>query len=380
MGRFRGVELRVKSRERVLEALGLEEPDRVPLTEVDVEVPIMEEVLGETFPAATSLQTQVLADRRLEKKRTEFKVEFSRKVGFDLLILDLSAPEGWIPRTMPGDLMVDLWGRVLKLDRKAKAWVPYATVFNTPEDVEAFQIPDPEAYGWTFSMELGVEMVDGDVAVAGFIRDPFALAWEMLTPMKFVLWMHRERGVIEGLLERLTEFNVEVIKRIGEVGVDFIVSGGDYCEEKGPMVPVGFFRERVFPMLARQVNAAHSRGLLFVKHTDGNIMPILEDLAGLVDGLHSLDPSAGVDIAQVKSKHGDELVLMGNVAVDSLARKSVAEVVEETRMCIEKASPGGGHILSSSNSWAGGAKLANCLAMVEAGKKYGSYPKTLKGG
>jgi len=366
----------VNGRERVLKALELEEPDRVPLTEVDVEVPLMEDVLGKTFPAATSLQTQVLADRRLEEKRTEFKVKFCRKVGFDLLILDLSAPEGWVPKTLPGDLMVDLWGRVLRLDGKAKAWVPYSTVFNVPEDVEAFQTPDPEANGWTLSMELGVRMVDGEVAVAGFIRDPFALAWEMLTPMKFVLWMYRERRFLEGLLEKLTKFNVKVVKRLGEVGVDFVVSGGDYCEERGPMAPVWFFRDMVFPRLAKQVEAAHSRGLSFVKHTDGNIMPMLDDLARLVDGLHSLDPSAGVDIGQVKAKYGDRLVLMGNVAVDSLARKSMVEVVEETRRCVEKASPGGGHILSSSNSWAGGAKLANCLAMVEAGKKYGVYPKT----
>jgi len=41
---------------------------------------------------------------------------------------------------------------------------------------------------------------------------------------------------------------------------------------------------------------------------------------------------------------------------------------------IKVASPGGGHILSSSNSWYGGGKLENYLAMVKTGRKYGKYP------
>jgi uroporphyrinogen-III decarboxylase len=65
---------------------------------------------------------------------------------------------------------------------------------------------------------------------------------------------------------------------------------------------------------------------------------------------------------------------MGNVSVDNLATKSREEIVEETKTCIRKASPGGGHILSSSNSWAAGAKLENCLTMVETGRRYGAYP------
>ena len=114
----------------------------------------------------------------------------------------------------------------------------------------------------------------------------------------------------------------------------------------------------------------------FIKHTDGYINPILEDLVNIakVDGLHSLDPSAGVDIKEVKERYGDRLILHGNISVDNLATKSVTEIVEETKTVIQAASPGGGHILSSSNSWYGGVKLDNCYAMVETGRKYGRYP------
>ena len=42
--------------------------------------------------------------------------------------------------------------------------------------------------------------------------------------------------------------------------------------------------------------------------------------------------------------------------------------------CIHKASPGGGHILSSSNSIHAGVPPENFIAMVEAAREYGEYP------
>jgi uroporphyrinogen decarboxylase len=353
--------------------MNFEEPDRVPITELDIDLPLMEAITGKVVSIATSLQTQVISDPALERQRIDLKKECYEKVDFDLFTVDLSAPADWTPTINPDGTMTDLWGRVLRLDELSMAWVPYTTIFDTPEDFEAFPFPDPTAPGWIYSAEYAKEVIGETMAIASFIRDPFAHAWEMFTPTKFVLWMYQNPSFIKRVLDQLTAFNVEIIKRLAEAGVDLIISGGDYCEAKGPMVPITFFHEIIFPCLQTQVDAANRRGLKFIKHTDGNILPFLDEFADIVDGLHSLDPSAGVDIRQVKEKYRD-LILVGNVSVDHLALRSKAEVVEETKKCIRDASPGGGHILSSSNSWAAGAKLENCLAMVETAKQYGVYP------
>jgi uroporphyrinogen decarboxylase len=153
--------------------------------------------------------------------------------------------------------------------------------------------------------------------------------------------------------------------------------GGDLCEAKGPMLPPDKFRSLgVFDAMRRQVEMAHRYDTKFIKHTDGFVDPLLDDLLNIakIDGLHSLDPSAGVDIGEIKKNYGDKLILHGNISVDNLATKSPEEIIEETKNVIKVASPNGGHILSSSNSWYGGGKLENYLAMVEAGRKYGKYP------
>lgn len=364
----------LNKKDRVLKTLDLEEPDVVPICEIDMELPIIEAITGRTSPVAGSGRTDPAANRKLEEMRVLLRLDCYKKLGFELFVINLSNPDHLTSEMRPDGTIVDLWGKVLVLDKQRKAWVPCGTIFNTPEDFEDFDFPDPNESGWTFTTEQSKRFHDDTMALATVIRDPFANAWEMFTPQKFVLWMYQKPDFIKRVIERLTDFNTKIIDRVVEAGADLIISAGDYSEEKGPMVPPKFFTEVVFPNLQRQVCAAHRHGLKFVKHSDGNLNPILNELASIVDGLHSLDPSANMNIGEIKARYGDRLVLMGNIAVDNLANRCESEVTMETRECIRVASPGGGHILSSSNSWAAGAKLANCLAMVKAGRKYGKYP------
>ncbi len=55
-------------------------------------------------------------------------------------------------------------------------------------------------------------------------------------------------------------------------------------------------------------------GLYTVKHTDGNIMPVIEQIVGArPHAIHSLDSVAGVNIKEVKCLYGDRVCLIGNV-------------------------------------------------------------------
>jgi uroporphyrinogen decarboxylase len=56
-----------------------------------------------------------------------------------------------------------------------------------------------------------------------------------------------------------------------------------------------------------------------------------------------------------------------------LSFKTEKETIEETKECLSKAMPGGGYILSSSNSIHSAVKPENYLAMLDALKKFGRY-------
>ena len=361
-------------RDRVLTTLNHQEPDMVPLTEMGIDPPHLEALTGLKLEGTTSLQTQVSANRKDEATKIEMIYRCYEKLGFELVPCEISAPDGWDTVKNPDGTITDEWGRILRYTPVTKTWSPFRGIFRSPGDFEKFDFPDPEASGRLFGIEQMKGLVKDDYALAALIRDPFAYLCEMFTMSNFVQWIYEKPQFIKKATERIADFNVSIIRRLREIDVDLIISAGDYAEKNGPMVSPRFFREIVFPNLRRQVEEAHRLGVKFIKHSDGNLNPLLPDLTQIVDGLHSLDPSAGMDIGAMKSKYGGKLILIGNVAVDSLCRKTMEEVAQETRECLKRAAPGGGYIFSSSNSWFADAKLTNCLAMVETARKYGGYP------
>jgi uroporphyrinogen decarboxylase len=361
-------------RDRVLTTLDHKEPDRVPLTEMSIDLPHLRALTGLTVDGQVSLQTPVSADRTDEMAVTNMIYQCYKHLGLELIPTDLSAPDGWQATKNPDGTITDEWGRILRYTPVTGTWSPFRSIFRNPEDFSNFALPDPDATGRLFGIEQMKKLVKDEFATAAFIRDPFAHVWEMFTPENFVRWLHERPQLIRKAIEELTDFNLALIRRLREAKVDLVISGGDYSEKNGPLVPPRFFREVVFPNLRHQVAEVHRLGVKFIKHSDGNLNPLLPDLAGIVDGLHSLDPTAGMDIGAIKSKYGERLILIGNVAVDNLCRKTREEVIQETKDCLKRAAPGGGYILSSSNSWFADAKLENCLAMVETARKHGAYP------
>ena len=97
-------------------------------------------------------------------------------------------------------------------------------------------------------------------------------------------------------------------------GLDGFALCADYCFNTGPFLGPRRFSEYITPYLAKLTAAYRDMGFYVIKHTDGNIMPIIDQLAQThPHALHSLDPQGGVDIAEVKRRYGKELCLIGNV-------------------------------------------------------------------
>jgi uroporphyrinogen decarboxylase len=92
------------------------------------------------------------------------------------------------------------------------------------------------------------------------------------------------------------------------------------------------------------------------------------------DGLQSLEPTAGVDLAFIKKKVGDKLCLMGNIDVSYiLVSASKKEVFDAVKNAIKIAGPGGGFIISAANMHPG-VNVENLKWMVQATREYGKYP------
>jgi len=156
--------------------------------------------------------------------------------------------------------------------------------------------------------------------------------------------------------------------------VDIIVEGDDLADSKGPIFSPKILKEFFFPYIEKFIQECDSHKIPVMKHSDGNLSPIMNDLIDLgIDGLHPIEPSV-MDLAQVKQQYGNKIFLRGNVdCVHVLPYGSESEVRQDVRRCISAAAEGGGFILSDSNSLHSNVKTENIQIMVDEARKYGKY-------
>lgn len=181
----------------------------------------------------------------------------------------------------------------------------------------------------------------------------------------------------EGLHEEAEKKCVSAIahnRMMMDAGVDCFILCDDYCFNQGPFLSPASFSEYVTPYLARIIADIRKEGRYAIKHTDGNIMPILDQLVSAnPHALHSIDPMAGVDIKTVKEMVGRQVALIGNVNCALLQTGTPEEVDESARYCLTHAKPGGGYVFSTSNVPFRGLPLDRYLRILNIWRQERDY-------
>jgi len=177
------------------------------------------------------------------------------------------------------------------------------------------------------------------------------------------------RDMVTRALERADRFHKQG-------GLDGFALCADYCLNTGPFLSPAQFGEFVTPYLAELIQGYRNMGFYVIKHTDGNIMPIIDQLAEAnPHALHSLDPQAGVDIAEVKRLYGDKICLIGNVNCGLLDTGTDEECIASARYALKHGMPNGGYIFSTSNCIYTGMKLSRYELILNVWRKEGRYSK-----
>jgi uroporphyrinogen decarboxylase len=165
-------------------------------------------------------------------------------------------------------------------------------------------------------------------------------------------------------------------RRLLDAGYDGFALCADYCFNSGPFLSPRMFARFVTPYLARLVAGYREQGAYVIKHTDGNIMPILDQLvAANPHALHSLDCQAvDMDLAVLKQHVGDRVCLIGGVQCSLLQTGTETEIVANCRYALEHGMPGGGYIYSTTNVAFQGLPLERYLLMLQVREQFGRYP------
>jgi uroporphyrinogen decarboxylase len=340
----------MNSLDRVLAALRREEPNRVPIVEFVIDPNVAKAAVPE------STDTADCADR-LDTDAVSCRALFAE--------IEKHSDGTWI----------DEWGVTYARGRDVFPH-PIRGPIASFADLRRYRPPAPDAPGRLGLLPDLVRRYKGRRAIlfahrAAFIGAAYLHGLDNLLA-NFLL----EPEFAHALLDMVLDVNIRIARSAVRAGADVIVLGDDYADNRGPMMSPALFGEFILPRLTRMVKAVHEEGGFIIKHSDGNLYPIIEAIASSgADALNPIEPAAGMDLATSKGLVGDRMAIMGNVDCGQLLPLGTPDQVRESvRQCMRDAAPGGGYLLSSSNSIHSGVKPENWLAMIEAGREFGKHP------
>lgn len=322
------------SRERVLNALSLRKPDRVPFAD-DVDQEVRVNIMG----------------------REDFtEAEFAKKLGLDAIDIKACTAPVFCERRKSG-------GKEYILDGLIK----------TEKDLDLMVFPDPYDESFYDPIKEFLER-NGNEDIALYSESRWGIdgVFYSMGIEGLSYGLYDNPKLVERVLDKYIDWNCVVQERLNTIGIDFIISYNNICYNTGPIVSPQVIREVFIPKLKI---IADTCKLPWVYHGDGNLLPILDDLLTLgMNGLHPIEPTA-MDLKAIKEKYGNKVCLWGNVDLRyTLTRGTPEEVEKEVKKCIKDAGSGGGYILGSGNGLPEYCKIENILAMADAVKKYGKYP------
>ena len=169
-------------------------------------------------------------------------------------------------------------------------------------------------------------------------------------------------GLIDTVLGRYADWTIDILERLPDVGVDYIWTFDDMAYRSGPMFSPRVLRTVFMPHMRRVADAIHATGLPWIFHSDGDLMPFLDDLLSLgMQGMHPFEPGP-MDIEAMKAQIGDRVALAGNIDLHyTLTMGTPEEVDAEVKRRIEVVGKGGGYLISSANSITSYCKVENVL-------------------
>ena len=296
--------------------------------------------------------------------------EFCYEMDIDAICVDCD----YTKKMISEDLIQDEWGMIKKDSGEAHTF-PVDGPIRTIADVEAYTPPDPNDPARYKSIERAVAEHAGKKAVILHLNDVFSIPSRLMPFDDFMMKLFLEPEVVTSLVEMSVDINLKMAEQAVKRGIKIIYTGDDYAYNTGPMMSPEQFGEFFAPGLKRVMQGYKDLGLWVIKHTDGNILSIIDYIINSgIDCIDPIDPIAGMSLANFKKDYGDKICLKGNVdCAHTLTFKSVEETIEETKMCLDIGMPGGKYFISSSNSIHSEVKPENYKAMLETIKEYGKY-------
>lgn len=349
----------MNSKDRVQAAADLKEPDRVPIF-----VTVVPEIESKLF-----------------KKYGLKGNDLLTYLGNDIVVTNIGVADSFA-KIQGADFKIDEWQIGWKNVRHPKG--TYTEIVKRPlekasmKELSDYSVPDASDDARYRSIyELKEKYKDFSIMV-DLSCTIFEISHYLRGMENLLIDMVENKRFAETLFDKALEFYVPAAKKIAAMGIDILWIGDDVGMQTGMILSPRLFRDFLkerYRVLIDEIKKT-SENIKVAFHSDGYIVPIIEDLIEVgVDILNPVQPHC-MDPAMVKKEFGNKLCFMGTIDEQhTLPFGSIEDLKNEIDERIKTVGKGGGLILGPTHNIQNDTEIKKIEIMFEHIKKTGVYDR-----
>lgn len=289
--------------------------------------------------------------------------DFESKLGNCLVGMGTEPAGSW-EEVKPG-FFKDQFGVVWDQTVDKDIGVP-VDVLVTAENVDTFEFPDPDDPTRYQNYQKQIDEHADRFSLASIGFSLYERAWTLAGMENILMGMVTDRPFIERLLDRILDFNLQIIKNCMEFPLDALRFGDDWGQQHGLIFGGDLWRELIKPRIAKMYGAVKEAGRNVFIHSCGKVDEVFPDLIEVgLDVFNPFQPEV-MDVKEIKEQFGDKLTFFGGISTQrTLPYGTPEETRAEVAMLLEVVGKGGGYIASPAHSTPADALPENIAAMID---------------
>ncbi len=380
----------MNSRERVIQSLNHNEPDRIP---IDLGATIVSSIVKKSYiELMQQLGLPVGQIKMLDYVQQLPYLDESLlqrfEVDFRLVQLPAATTTG-VEIFEDGDYFafIDRWGSKLHMPKKDGLyfdWVDFPIKEASMRALDAYRWPqpDPEEVNAELGRQAKALFENTDFALVGSAvigGGIFEQPARIMGMQNFLMALLTEPAFADRLMGTITDIYIESCNRyLDHVGpyIQVFTFWDDLAGQNGWMINPALYRKLIKPKQKRLVEAIKKRtkAKLFY-HSCGATRELIPDLIEIgFDILNPVQVSAkGMDTRELKADFGKDIVFWGG-GVDTqqvLPFGKPAEVADEVKQRIDDLAPGGGFIFAAVHNIQAYVPAQNIITAFDTALTYG---------
>jgi uroporphyrinogen decarboxylase len=243
-------------------------------------------------------------------------------------------------------------------------------------NVDAYLLPEPTLAGYTFPtpdhaanaarIARQMERYPGRFHAAGVGFSMFERAWTLRGMENLLTDMILHPAFVDELMDRILEYNLQVIDQMLELPVDCVRFGDDWGQQSGLIMGPRLWRRFVKPRVAAMYARAKEGGRYVMQHSCGAIQELFPDLIDMgLDIFNTFQPEV-MDVEAIKREYGAHLTFYGGISTQQvLPRVGPDEVRAVVRRMIATIGSNGGYVVAPTHAIPRDVPPENIVALLE---------------